>query len=212
MFSTAVDVLEKALAVISSMLRVSSMARVQFCVQGGVEKVNTVLSAHSSAQLYAVGITGVLTTLVDVAEGEEADPPSVVSKRIDDMVKARVFLSAFGAFQHRIADLTLATAASLVLRMLRSSSKNATAVTDHVFGTDGESEENHTFTMLLNALNSCIDRQVEPIAVGLLIFMIAHLAQNKDLKERIIAKGVLSSVVGLIGAHKTKRTIPSEAT
>ena len=36
MFSTAVDVLEKALAVISSMLRVSSMARVQFCVQGGV--------------------------------------------------------------------------------------------------------------------------------------------------------------------------------
>jgi hypothetical protein len=207
LFSTAVDILEKTLAVIAAMMRSSSMARVQFCSQGGIVTVNTALGTQSSAQLYAAAISGIFTTLVDVTEGEEADPTPVITKRVDDMVKAKMYLGIFGAFQHRISDLTLGAASSLVLRMLKSSKGNATIVTDFVFGTDGESADDHNLSMLINALSSCTDRRVEPIAAGLLIFMIAHLAQNKDLKERVITKGVLSIIITLMDAHKNQRTI-----
>ena len=135
------------------------------------------------------------------------DTPAVISKRIDDMIKQKMHLGIFGAFHHRISDLTLASASSLVLRMLKSSAANATIITDFVFATDGESTDDHNLTMLLNAFRSCMDRRVEPIAAGLLIFMIGHLALDKEMKERIISKGVLASLVSLMAAHKKQRTI-----
>ena len=51
---------------------------VQFCSQGGIDTINSALGSASSAQLYAAAISGILTTLVDVTEGE--DVVSFVSK------------------------------------------------------------------------------------------------------------------------------------
>ena len=172
----------------------------------GIGVVSGVLRTSSSAQLYAASISGVLSTLVDVIEGEDADSSATISKRLDDMVKAKVHVAIIGAFKHRVSDLTMGSAAGIILRMVKSSSANAAVVTDSVFG-DGETDD-HQLGVLINALRSCTDRKIESVAVALLVFMIGFLAgKDREKKERVITEGALAAMVGLMSSHKKQRTI-----
>ena len=205
-FTDAVDVLEKTIGVLSVMARGSSKARAEICAQHGIGVVSGVLRTSSSAQLYAASISGVLSTLVDVIEGEDADSSATISKRLDDMVKAKVHVAIIGAFKHRVSDLTMGSAAGIILRMVKSSSANAAVVTDSVFG-DGETDD-HQLGVLINALRSCTDRKIESVAVALLVFMLGFLAgKDREKKERVITEGALAAMVGLMSSHKKQRTI-----